>query len=230
MLKRQRQLLILKILDKEQFVRVESLAGALKVSEVTIRRDINELAERNELIKVHGGAEKVGSIHQDLELSFRNNQNLKAKQRIARNASSKIVNGSSVYLDAGTTCAALIPYLKGHDLTVYTHGMHHISELNRNGITTYLLGGMFKPKTYAVVGALTLKYLEDISFDVAFIGFNGYDKSFGFSTPDEQEAVVKEKIIERSNKVYFLGDRTKIGSRQGVSFGDLEDGELITDN
>ena len=51
----------------------------------------------------------------------------------------------------GTTCAALIPYLKGHDLTVYTHGTHHITELNKHGITTYLLSGLFKPKTYAAV-------------------------------------------------------------------------------
>ena len=137
--------------------------------------------KRNELTKVHGGAQKVSSIHQDL--------------------------------DVGTTCAALIPYLKGHDLTVYTHGMHHITELNKHGIITYLLSGLFKPKTYAVVGALTLKYLEDISFDIAFTGFNGYDKSFGFLALDEQDDVVTNKVIERSNKVCFLADKTKFGSR-----------------
>ena len=107
--------------------------------------------KRNELTKVHGGAQKVSSIHQDLELSFRNSQNLKAKQKITNKANDKIVNGISVYLDVGTTCAALIPYLKGHDLTVYTHGTHHITELNKHGITTYLLSGLFKPKTYAAV-------------------------------------------------------------------------------
>ena len=229
MLKRQRQAYILDLLVRNKFVRVEDLAKDLNVSVVTIRRDISELDEKNKLIKVHGGAQVLKGS-QDIELQDRHDQNPKAKIKIAKKAATYVKDGQSIYLDAGTTCSAVIPFLSQKDIIVYTHGIHHVQELQKHNIETYVLGGKIKRKTHAAIGALTLKYLEHMSFDVAFIGFNAYDNDFGYTTPDDQEAFIKEKIIAQSDKVLFLGDKTKFNRRAGIHFANVDDGVLITND
>lgn len=229
MLKKERQVQILDILDEKTFVKVEELSDALGVSEVTIRRDISELSQENKLIKVHGGAQKKRRKIKDTDLSLRNEQNIKEKKKIAEKAAALLEPGQTVYLDAGSTCAVLIPYLEGKDLRVYTHGVHHLDALLHHNIETYLIGGKLKATTLAVVGSLSQRYLEDMSFDLAFIAFNAYHDDFGYSTPDESEAMMKAAVIRQSKQVYFLGDQSKFGQRAGVHFAHAKDGILISD-
>ncbi len=75
---------------------------------------------------------------------------------------------------------------------------------------------------------MSLEILDNLSFDLAFMGFNGLDSEFGYSTPDELEASVKRKIIKQSREVYFLGDKSKFNIKTGVKFANFEDGTLIS--
>lgn len=229
MLKKERQVQILDILEKEVFVKVETLADRLSVSEVTIRRDISELAQNQQLIKVHGGAQRKQHKKVDTDLTFRKQQNVEAKKIIAKKASQKIEAKQRIYLDAGSTCSFLIPYLSEQDVQVYTHGVHHIEDLVQHGIESYLIGGKIKETTRAAVGSLSRRYLEDLSFDLAFVAFNAYHDDFGYSTPDEEEAMMKATVIQQSDKVYFVGDHTKMNLRSNVHFASKEDGILISD-
>lgn len=230
MLKQERQALILKILSEKEFAKVEDLTKELLVSEVTVRRDINELASMNKLIKVHGGAQKIHRFIEDTDLKIRSSQNIQAKELIAKRASPLIPNNGKIYLDAGTTCSAIIPYLNGKNIIVYTHGIHHLEELLESQIETHLIGGKVKNTTLATVGSLSYRYLKDMSFDLAFVGFNAYHDNFGYSTPDENEAILKEIIIQQSKQVYFVGDKSKLGKKAGIRFATKEDGILINDN
>lgn len=230
MLKKQRWQKIIEFLDVHQFAKIDELSRQLEVSEITVRRDINELDAENKLRKVHGGASSIAaeSKSQDLSLSFREGTYNQEKLDIAKKASSFIKDNKTIYLDAGSTTHALIPYLKDYDLTVYTHGLHHIDALSQLGIKTYVIGGFLKVDTFATVGGMSLDILSNLSFDLAFMGFNGLDFDFGYSTPDELEASIKRKIIEQSGKVYFLGDHSKFNHKTGVKFGELSDGSLIS--
>ena len=122
----------------------------------------------------------------------------------------------------------MIPYLKGYDITVYTHGLHHVEALSQLGIKTYVIGGLVKADTLASVGGMSLEILGRLSFDLAFMGFNGLDDDFGYSTPDELEASVKKKIIEQSEEVYFMGDKSKFNLKTGNKFAESSDGVLIS--
>ncbi|CAM3455533.1 DeoR/GlpR transcriptional regulator [Erysipelothrix sp. HDW6B] len=230
MLKNQRHLAIIEYVNEHQFAKVEELSQLLNVSEITIRRDINELHEENVIKKVHGGASSLKQNHiaMDIELELRRTTNADEKLKIAKIAADYIPDDSSIYLDAGTSTSLVIPYLENKNVTVFTHGLHHIEMLNKYNIDTYIIGGHLKTKTLATVGSLSIKYLERMNFDIALIGFNALDSEFGYSTPDEMEAMIKATIIKHSNVVYFLGDESKFGRKSGMSFAQISDGYLVS--
>lgn len=230
MLKKQRREEILDYLNVYRFAKIDELAKKLGVSEITIRRDINELNEQNKLIKVYGGATSLStdSLSEDIELKFRENKHSKAKLQIAEKASEFIQDNKTIYLDAGSSVHALIPYLKDKECIVYTHGMHHLEALSKLGVKTYVIGGYLKSNTLASVGGMSLDILSNLSFDLAFMGFNGLSLDYGYSTPDELEASVKKKIIAQSNSVLFLGDQSKFNLKTGVKFAEVNCGTLIS--
>lgn len=231
MLKKQRHQKIVLYVNQHEFAKVEELAQFLAVSEITIRRDINELDESGALLKVHGGASvsKDVSPSVDIDLKLRQVKKASEKSRIAAYVATQIPDHSIIFLDAGTTVSFIIPHLKGRGIKVYTHGLHHIDALADNDIETYIIGGLLKPKTYATVGSLSISYLEMMSFDVAVIGFNSVDPKFGYYTPDEMEAMIKSTIIKQSKDVFFVGDVTKCHGRSGMKFASIDDGALIVD-
>ncbi len=222
MLKKQRQDAILAYLDEHRYARVDILAEVGKTSEITIRRDINELSEAGRLRKVYGGAEALNLIREDVSVQNRSVENLSAKQRIAKHASSYIKEGQIIYLDAGSTTHCLIPYLQDKDVIVYTHGVHHVEALTQIGVKTHLVGGLVKENTLSAVGASTIMYLDQFRFDIAFMGTNAVDTHQGFMTPDINEAMVKKKIIECSKEVYMLADNTKFNRASNVTFASKE--------
>lgn len=89
----------------------------------------------------------------------------------------------------------MIPYLtKKEDILVVTNGVMHSQLLADYEIPTILIGGMIKGKTKAIIGAVALKQLKEYRFNKAFLGINGIDKEFGYTTPDIEEAVLKKKL------------------------------------
>lgn len=218
MLKKQRQELITNYLNEHRFARVDTLAKAANSTEITTRRDINELHELGLLKKVYGGAQALDLITQDVSFTSRIDENLSVKKAIAKKASEYIKNGMRIYLDAGSSTSCLIPFLKDFDVQVFTHGVHHVNELSKYGVKTHLIGGDLKLDTLATVGASTIIYLEQFRFDIAFMGTNAIDMHQGFMTPDVTEAMVKRRIIELSEETYILADYSKFNRASNVVF------------
>lgn len=223
MLKAERHQKILEYLKQHHFVRVDQLAQAMQASEITIRRDIIELDQKQKLVKVHGGAR---SFHEkderiDIDVYARSLANTEAKRIIAELASDHLDDKANVYLDAGSTTALLIPYLKDKNLKVFTHGVHHVEAMARLNIPCHLIGGDIKASTFASVGTASMEYLSQFHFDIAFMGSNAVDKDFGYSTPDINEAMMKRKIIENSDESYILADSSKFDKKSNVSFADI---------
>ena len=124
-------------------------------------------------------------------LADKRGTNLKEKQEIARLAALEIEDNECIFIDAGSTTLEMIPYIDAQNIIVVTSGLTHVEELIKHGIRTFILGGEIKSTTYATVGASALETLKSYRFDKVFLGMNGIDLKYGLTTPDEQEAIIK---------------------------------------
>jgi DeoR family transcriptional regulator, fructose operon transcriptional repressor len=214
-------------------VSVTELAEQFGVTTETIRRDLDTLDRRGVLRRVHGGA--VVAEHVVLletNLAEREPANAAQKRRIAEAAMALLPGAlGTVLLDAGTTTSRMADLLTpGLVRTVVTNSLPVASQLAANSINVQLLGGRVRGVTGATVGGATVTALGRLHCDVAFIGTNGISLRRGLSTPDPDEAVVKEAMVEAAAKVVVLADSSKFGAELMVGFADLEQVDvLVTD-
>lgn len=222
MLKKQRHQIIIDYLEIHEFAKVETLNQQTDSSAITTRRDINELDGLGLIEKVYGGARRIQKEKRDLDVKNRMSTAKDEKDRIAMKAASLISDGQHVFLDAGSSVHAMIPYLSKYEITVYTHGIHHVEALVNHNIKTYLIGGQVKETTLASVGGMALDEISKLHFDIAFMGTNAVDFDFGYSTPGLEEAQVKSKAMEQSEVSYVLADRSKFAKKSLVQFADTQ--------
>ncbi len=232
MLTEERFAQILRIVNEEKSVTVQDLKERLHTSESTIRRDLTVLDQKKLLVKVHGGATvlEMDYTAKDIAVASRMNQNTEEKKEIGKFAADLIESDDFVYLDAGTTVSHMLEYITSKDAVFVTNGISHAQMLTRKGFTVYLLGGMLKPATEAVIGLQAAESLERYHFTKGFFGTNGADRKFGYTTPDPAEAMIKETAMKKCRKCYVLADSTRIGHTAPVKFGNFSDAWLITTN
>lgn len=221
------------ILDKVKIkgtVKLKDLVSELDVSESTIRRDLDELEEKELLKRVHGGAVGTKSnFAADNTITERITQYSSEKKRIAKYCSELIEDGDFIYIDSGTTTYELIPYLKDKNVIVVTNGVYNVERLLEYNVKTYILGGGIKEITRTVVGEQALKQIEDFRFNKAFIGANGVTFNAAITTPDISEAVLKREAILRAEESFVLVDSSKFGKVSFSKICDLEDVSIVTD-
>jgi DeoR family transcriptional regulator, fructose operon transcriptional repressor len=225
----ERHRLILELLAEKEVVKLQELVEATASSESTIRRDLSQLEKEKKLKRVHGGAALLHQKREELSVLEKSTKNMKEKQMIAKYAASLVRDGDCIYLDAGTTTLQMIPYLEAKDIVVVTNGIMHLEALMEKEIPTYLLGGMVKKKTKALIGRGAIHALESYSFDKCFIGANGVHIDYGYTTPDPEEALVKSLAMKLSRQAYILADHTKMNESTFAKIADLEEATLITD-
>lgn len=231
MLTEERHRLILEKLNLESVVYVNDLVNYLNTSESTIRRDLNSLHKEGKLKKVHGGATTVkeSSINTKEEIvELRQTQNFEEKVSLAKFAASTIEPDDFVYIDAGTTTELMIDFITEKNATFITNGIVHARKLIYNGCKTYIIGGELKLVTEAIVGVEAIRNLQKYNFTKGFFGTNGVDKLRGFTTPDLQEAMVKEEALSRCKKPYILCDSSKFEQISSIVFGEINKAIIIT--
>lgn len=221
---------IVEIVDDKGSVSVQELMEMLNTSESTIRRDLASLHNNGQILKVHGGAVTVKNNMRtkDDEVFLRQELNRESKVKIARHAVSLIQPNDFIYLDAGTTTDIMADYMDEKSITVVTNGISHAKKLASKGIRTYLLGGLLKSSTEAIVGEEAVISLRKYNFVKGFFGTNGVTVKEGFTTPEVKEALLKEKAMERTKDIYILADSSKFGCISSVKFGDFNKGNIIT--
>lgn len=227
MLTIERHQTILNMLRHHDVVSLQLLMDETKSSESTIRRDLSTLEKENKLVRVHGGAKRVVDKHKDIALAVKTTKYVEEKKEIALKAASLIQPHDCIYLDAGSTTLAMIPYLKP-GIIVVTNGLTHVPELIRQGIEVYMIGGFVKNVTYAAIGVQALDMLEKFNFDRAFIGVNGIDLAQGLTTPDIEEAAIKSMAVKKSKISYTLADESKFDEISFAHICDLQDIKIIT--
>ena len=231
MLTEERYQLILRILDDRNAVTVAELSQQLDISESTLRRDLNALAEMGKLNKVFGGATALNQNSGIFETNVANRADSMSEEKtaIARYAATLISDDDFVFIDAGTTTLRLVDFISNSKATYVTNGIIHGQKLIQKGLETYIIGGRIKPLTEAVIGTMGLKSLEHMNFTKAFMGTNGIDMTAGFTTPDIDEARLKETAINHSYRTFVLADHSKFHQICAVTFAPLNVGSIITD-
>lgn len=230
MLTEKRHQIIINLLEEKGIVKLLDLMQSTDSSESTIRRDLTFLEAQGILRRVHGGAKLVENKTKEPTYKEKTFKNVQSKKDIAKYASLFIEDNDTVFLDAGTSTYEIIPYLKEKSVFVVTNGLNHIDALIENNIDCYMLGGKIKSTTKAVTGSDAIKSLNKFYFDKAFLGTNGIDKDMGFTTPDTDEAILKELAVKKSKRAFILADHSKFNSKTLVKFAELDEAIIITDS
>jgi DeoR family fructose operon transcriptional repressor len=226
----ERHQIILQLLKEKEVIKIQELVELTDTSESTIRRDLSQLEAQKFLKRIHGGASILQGKLQEASMIEKSSKNLQEKRSIARYAASLVDEGECLYLDAGSTVKEMIDYLPDKNIVVVTNGYMHVTELLKKGITTYLIGGLIKQTTNAMIGRGALSSLEHYRFDKCFLGVNGIHPDFGFTTPDQEEAVVKQKAIALSREAYILADETKFSEIAFAKIADINEAIIITND
>jgi DeoR family transcriptional regulator of aga operon len=202
---------ILELLARDRSVDVGDLAVDLGVSEATVRRDLQVLAEQRLLERSHGGAVAHGTAH-ELPVRYRTGRS-DEKQRIARAAAALVADGTSVGLTGGTTTTEVARVLAPRsDLTVVTNALNIATELAvRPNLKLIVTGGVARSASYELVGPLADATLQGIYVDLAFVGVDGIDAERGLTTQNEVEAATNRGLIARAGRTVVVADGSKLG-------------------
>lgn len=231
MLTQQRQEMILKLLKERGSITVTEIKDLLNASESTVRRDITALHREGKLIKVFGGAvesEQKMTAH-EYTVEQKNDLNQEEKRRIAQYAAALVTPEDFIYLDAGTTTSYMIDYVKTERITFATNAVAHAQRLAARGARVILIGGELKASTEAIVGSQAMQTLQNYHFTKGFFGTNGVTKKSGFTTPDANEALVKQTAVLQCRESYVLCDYSKFGIVSSVTFSPFHGSTLLTD-
>lgn len=222
---------ILAELEKEQAVSVAQLCQITGASEATIRRDLNELARRGKLNKVHGGALPIREEFRGEEpnMDVKRQLHTQEKIRIARYAAGLITNDDVVYLDAGSTVMRVVEHIQAPSATFVTNSVECAQRLPQRGLRAYVLGGVIKPGTLAIIGCEAVAGLKKYNFTKTFLGTNGIAVDAGFTTPDPEEAMVKAAAAAQAREAWVLADSSKFGTITAASVLPLGQAGIITD-
>ena len=209
-----------------------SLCKALKVSAVTVRKDLKLLEKSNKLFRTHGGASNTNPFTIDRNVNEKENLQIEEKKSIAKKAANYVTPNDSIIIASGTTMLALareiIPKQK---LIVITSALQVASELSRHPDVDILqLGGLIRQSSSSVVGSYAENILKDFFCTKLFLGVDGIDFEFGITTSNSMEAQLNKSMIRVVQKVIVLADHTKFGKRGFSRICGLDEvDEIITD-
>jgi DeoR/GlpR family transcriptional regulator of sugar metabolism len=214
MLREERLQIILKMLDTNQRVSSVQLSEILNVSDDTIRRDLNELAENGLLKKVHGGA--IPKSPSPYKLTERINILHEEKIVLAQKAQQFFKDGQVIILDNGSTnmevARLMSPDLKA---TVFTTSIPIAQILCEHpNIELFMLGGRVFKDAQNTYGTEVIELLNKIRADIFLLGVCGMHHKIGITMPDWDESIVKRKMAEISEKVIALVTADKLNTAE----------------
>jgi DeoR/GlpR family transcriptional regulator of sugar metabolism len=233
----QRRAAIVREVRERGGVRVTELVDRFRVSDMTIRRDLDALARAGQLEKVHGGAVAVGeSSAYEPGFEAKADRDTALKEAIAQAAAALVVPGSAIALSAGTTTYALAGRLTAvPGLTVVTNSIriaerfYAAASPGAPGPTVVLTGGVRTPSD-ALVGPVADAAIRSLHFDAVFLGSHGISPEAGLSTPNLAEAETNRALVASARRVVAVADHTKWGLTGLAGFARLSDVDLwITD-
>ncbi len=208
---------LLELLVTAGKIDVEASADRFAVSAATIRRDLDYLAAQQLLSRTHGGA-VPNTTSYDLPLRYKAINHGEAKARIAQTAVDMLWPGCTVSLNGGTTTVEVARAIPGavslhNGVTVVTNALNIATELTvRPFIKIMVCGGVARPQSYELVGAMASETLSQLTPDICFLGATGLDPVAGITTYDEAEAAINRVMVQQAKQTVVVIDSSKLGT------------------
>jgi DeoR/GlpR family transcriptional regulator of sugar metabolism len=221
---RQRREKILAAILEKRHVSARDLAADVSASEATVRRDLKALAAEGEVELVYGGA----TLRRPSDYSFRSKgqRNTEAKRVIGRLAADLVGEDEQIFLDSGTTCFEMLPFLKARRrLSIICASARLALEMDPPGISVILLGGQYRPDRMDTVGSLATATLDQLRGYLCFIGADGLDQDFGPAAADLESADLNRRAVRNARQTVLIVDHTKFAA---ASLCKIVDWELVS--
>ena len=194
-----------------------------------MKPELNELEQAGKLYRSHGKARIINPFTLNRSVSEKEKMAPEQKDAIGREAAKLIDRDDSIIIASGTTVHALARNIKPiHRLTVVTASLQVSVILSQDESNDIIqLGGMLRHSSLSVVGQYSKSILENCSFSKLFIGVDGIDFNYGFTTTDMREAELNQQMMRAAQKVIVLADSTKFGRRGFAKIGNIEDIDMV---
>jgi DeoR family transcriptional regulator of aga operon len=211
----ERHQLILKKLQETGSVNVQELSAQMKVSDVTIRKDLKLLEDKKLLFRTHGGGSKTNPYTNDKHVAEKEQIHADKKRLIATAAAEMIGHNDSIIIASGTSMLALARAIHPEKhLTVITSALNVALELsNHLHVEVLQLGGQLRRNSSSVMGPYAEQILADVSCSMLFLGVDGIDIETGLTTTSLMEARLNQKMIHAAQITVVLADSSKMGKR-----------------
>jgi DeoR/GlpR family transcriptional regulator of sugar metabolism len=223
-LKEERQQLILETVQDNRQVTVSELSERFDVSEVTIRRDLRELAAQGVLRRAHGGAVAAPSAPPEPPVVQRMVQTEESKERIGRAAAALVSDGESVFIGSGSTTAHVARHLVDcKNLTVVTNAINVATELAAaEDVTVVVTGGMMRAWELSLIGHITEQALREVRVDKVIMGMQAISLEAGMTNDYLPEVMTDRTIIEMASELIVVADHTKFGKVASAYIASVE--------
>ena len=226
MLKKERQEFILHQLNLHNKILCADLSNKMGVSDDTIRRDLQELAQEDKLIKVHGGALSK-SFHTafDRKMVY----NLEDKHIIAQKTAGLVQSGMYIFTSGGTS---ILEFAKSLDpnlnATFFTCSLNAAIEFAHHpSIEVVMIGDKVSKDSMLTTGASAVQTIESIQADLCILGINSLDTQFGLSENDWEVVQIKKAMIKASKKTICIGISEKLNSQQKIKVANLDEIDIL---
>lgn len=234
LLKEERQQMILDTLQDNHRVTVPELSRRFGTSEVTIRRDLSELASTGKLVRAHRGALRVVPAPPEPPVVQRIALGHAIKERIARAALDLVADGDSIFIGSGSTMSVFARQLssKKH-LTVFTNALNIAAELvaGEGDITVVVTGGVLRAAELSLLGHIAELTLPEVRVNKVFMGVQALHPDSGWTTDHMPEVATTRRILEMASDLVVLADHTKLGRTAAAFIAPAERVHtLITDS
>ncbi len=209
----QRREQLVRQLRGDDVLSVRQLKQILNVSLMTVRRDISALEDEGRVHSVPGGVRLASRVVQEPSFDVKSSRDTAEKEAIARAAGKLIQDDMVIYLDAGTTTGALVPFLcERHGLTIVSNDLIIVDRLlGANDIQIIHVGGLVEASNKSTVGRLAAEMLQHINADMAFISTSSWDITRGITTPSESKVGVKQAAMQSALASVLLATSSKFG-------------------
>ena len=224
----ERQQDILRTIAQDGRAAVAELSRKYGVSEVTIRGDLQILAEQGLIMRTHGGAVTVPQSA-DLSLNLRRQLQIAEKERIGAAAAAFVSDGDAVFLDTSSTSLAIVRFLKTRrELTVLTNSLAIAqASLDMPGVTVVMTGGVLRRDTVSLIGTEGLSLLGRYNIKTGIFGAHGLTLAEGLTDVSVGEAEVKSAVVTMCRQVIAVIDATKWGRVGPASFARVQDLQVV---
>lgn len=231
MIKEERLSAIMSMISDKEYIKVSDIGELLNVTEMTVRRDLQYLENKQLLKRVHGGATSI-SPNQIKELSHieKVDVNFEEKKEIALKIVNEIQDGDTIFLGAGTTIELTYDVFNKKNVRIITNSLPLFNKFSLDeNIDLILIGGTYRSKTGSFTGSITNDVLSNLNVERAFIGVNGIYEE-GVYNSNENEGVTQKTILNSSDIKYLVADDSKIGRRDFYKFYDLSNIDYLIMN